>query len=65
MTKVALSLVKDYLSKYLLRAEKEGIVITRHGRPAGILIGLSRKTIGLTTVWRMILGSCAAWSARD
>ena len=38
MTKVALSLVKDDLSKYLRRAEKEGIVITRHGRPAGILI---------------------------
>lgn len=43
MTKVALSLVKDDLSKYLRRAEKEGIVITRHGRPAGILIGFESE----------------------
>ncbi|HTG59043.1 MAG TPA: type II toxin-antitoxin system prevent-host-death family antitoxin [Terriglobia bacterium] len=43
MTKVALSLVKDDLSKYLRWAEKEGIVITRHGRPAGILIGFESE----------------------
>jgi len=43
MTKVALSLMKDDLSKYLRRAEKEGIVITRHGRPAGILIGFESE----------------------
>ena len=43
MTKVALSLVKDDLSKYLRRGEKEGIVITRHGRPAGILIGFESE----------------------
>ena len=43
MKKVALSLVKDDLSKYLRRAEKEGIVITRHGRPAGILIGFESE----------------------
>jgi len=43
MTKVALSLVKDDLSKYLRQAEKEGIVITRHGRPAGILIGFESE----------------------
>ena len=42
MTKVALSLVKDDLSKYLRRAEKEDIVITRHG-PAGILIGFESE----------------------
>ncbi len=39
MKKVALSDVKDDLSKFLRQAEKEEIVITRHGRPAGILIG--------------------------
>ena len=39
MKKVALSKVKDDLSKYLRLAEKEQIVITRHGKPAGILIG--------------------------
>jgi len=43
MTKVALSLVKDDLSKYLRRAEKEGIMITCHGRPAGILIGFESE----------------------
>jgi prevent-host-death family protein len=31
--------VKDDLSKYLRLAEDEEILITRHGRPAGILIG--------------------------
>ena len=39
MKRVALSEVKDQLSKYLKEARKEGIVITRHGRPAGVLIG--------------------------
>lgn len=41
MKKVALSEVKDDLSKYLHRAEKDGIVITRHGKPAGVLIGFA------------------------
>jgi prevent-host-death family protein len=41
MRKVALSEVKDDLSKYLHIAEKEGIVITRHGKPAGVLIGFA------------------------
>jgi prevent-host-death family protein len=39
MKKVALSDVKDDLSKYLRLAEKEEIVITRHGKAAGVLIG--------------------------
>jgi len=39
MKKVALSQVKDDLSKFLRVAEKEEIVITRHGKPAGVLIG--------------------------
>lgn len=39
MKRVALSQVKDQLSKYLKEARKEGIVITRHGKPAGVLIG--------------------------
>lgn len=41
MKRVALSEVKDGLSKYLRRAEKEGISITRHGKPAGVLIGFA------------------------
>lgn len=43
MKKVALSEVKDDLSKYLRLAEKEEIVITRHGKPAGILIGFESE----------------------
>ena len=39
MKQVALSEVKDDLSKYLRLAEKEEVIITRHGKPAGILIG--------------------------
>jgi prevent-host-death family protein len=39
MKEVALSEVKDDLSKYLRLAEKEDVIITRHGKPAGILIG--------------------------
>ena len=39
MKQIALAKVKDDLSKYLRLAEAEEIVITRHGRPAGVLIG--------------------------
>jgi prevent-host-death family protein len=39
--KVPLSEMKDDLSKYLRIAEKEEVVITRHGRPAGILVGFA------------------------
>jgi prevent-host-death family protein len=43
MKKVALSQLKDDLSKYLRLAEKEQIVITRHGQPAGILVGFASE----------------------
>ena len=43
MKKVALSEVKDDLSRFLHVAEREEIVITRHGRPAGILIGFESE----------------------
>lgn len=43
MKKVPLSEVKDDLSKYLRLAEKEQVVITRHGRPAGILVGFASE----------------------
>ena len=39
MKQVPLSDVKDDLSKYLREAEREVIVITRHKRPAGVIIG--------------------------
>ncbi len=41
MKKVALSEVKDDFSKYLRLAEKERIIITRHGKPASVLIGFA------------------------
>ena len=43
MKEVPLSEVKDDLSRYLRLAEKEGIVITRHGRAAGVLIGFASE----------------------
>ncbi len=43
MKKVALSEVKDDLSKFLRLAEKEEVVITRHGKPAGVLIGFESE----------------------
>ena len=43
MKKVALSEVKDDLSRYLHIAEKEEVVITRHGKPAGVLIGFESE----------------------
>src|SRR6266478_5249641 len=43
MRQVALAEVKDDLSRFLRLAETEEIVITRHGKPAGILIGFASK----------------------
>jgi prevent-host-death family protein len=43
MKKVPLTKLKDDLSKYLRLAEKGQIVITRHGRPAGILVGFATE----------------------
>ena len=43
MKQVALSEVKDDLSKYLRLAESEEIIITKHGKPAGILVGFASE----------------------
>lgn len=43
MKRVALAKVKDDLSRYLHQAESEEVVITRHGRPAGVLIGFGSE----------------------
>ncbi len=43
MKKAALSEVKDDLSRFLRVAEKEEVVITRHGRAAGVLIGFESE----------------------
>lgn len=40
---VPLSELKDDLSRFLREAEKTDIVITRHGKPAGVLIGFESE----------------------
>lgn len=40
---VPLSEVKDDLSRFLREAEERPVVITRHGKPAGILIGFESE----------------------
>ena len=40
---VPLSEVKDDLSRFLREAESEEIVITRNGKPAGVLIGFGSE----------------------
>ena len=43
MKKAALSEVKDDFSRFLRLAEKEEVVITKHGKPAGVLIGFKSE----------------------
>jgi prevent-host-death family protein len=43
MKKIALSEAKDDLSRVLRMAEGEEVVITRHGKPAGVLIGFKSE----------------------
>ena len=43
LKEVPLSEVKDDLSRYLREAETQEIVITRHGKPAGVLIGFESE----------------------
>ena len=43
MKKVALAKIKDDLSRYLRLAARAEIVITRHGKPAGVLIGFASE----------------------
>lgn len=43
MKKVPLSEVKDDLSRFLREAETREIVITRHGKPAGVLVGFETE----------------------
>lgn len=43
MKQIALSEVKDDLSRFLKLATHQEIVITRHGKPAGILIGFGSE----------------------
>ena len=43
MKEVPLSEVKDDLSRFLREAETQDVIITRHGRPAGVLIGFKSE----------------------
>jgi prevent-host-death family protein len=41
--RVALSKVKDHFSEYLDQAQREQVLVTRHGRVAGVLIGFKSE----------------------
>jgi prevent-host-death family protein len=43
MKEVPLSEVKDDLSRFLREAGRQEILITRHGKPAGVLIGFESE----------------------
>jgi len=43
MKEVPLSEIKDDLSRFLREAETQEIVITRHGKPAGVLVGFESE----------------------
>jgi prevent-host-death family protein len=43
MKEIPLSEVKDDLSRLLREAARQEIVITRHGKPAGVLIGFESE----------------------
>ena len=43
MKKVKLSEVKDRFSEYLRIAEDEEVIVTRHGKPAGLLVGFATE----------------------
>ncbi|MGH8533636.1 MAG: type II toxin-antitoxin system Phd/YefM family antitoxin [Gammaproteobacteria bacterium] len=43
MKEISLSEIKNDLSRFLREAETQEIVITRHGKPAGVLIGFATE----------------------
>ena len=43
MTQVPLHKVKDHLSRYIDQAADEEIVVTRHGRPAAVIVGFKNE----------------------
>jgi prevent-host-death family protein len=43
MRRIPLSEIKDDLSRFLHEAETQEIVITRNGKPAGLLIGFGSE----------------------
>ena len=43
MKKLTISEIKDHLCEYLRSAGQDEIIITRHGKPAGVLIGFDSE----------------------
>ncbi len=43
MKKIGISTAKEALARFLQEARKEQVVITRHGRPVGVLIGFASE----------------------
>lgn len=43
MREVSLSEAKNHLSEYLWLGEEEEVVILRHGKPAGVLVGFASE----------------------
>jgi prevent-host-death family protein len=43
MKRVAFAELRDHLSKYLIEAGEQQIVITKHGKPAGVLSGFATE----------------------
>ena len=43
MKKIPMTKLKGNLAEYLRKAQKEEVLITRRGKPAGVLIGFSSE----------------------
>ena len=43
MKQIAFAEFRDHLSKYLVEAGEDQIVITKHGKPAGVLSGFATE----------------------
>ena len=43
MKQIAFAEIRDHLSRYLVEAGEEQIVITKHGKPAGVLTGFETE----------------------
>jgi prevent-host-death family protein len=64
MKQVPLSEIKDDLSRFLREAETQEIVITRHGKPAGVLIGFESEEGWFESRLEHDRASCAVSSRR-
>jgi len=58
MKEVPLSEIKDDLSRFLWEAETQEIIVTRHGKPAGVLIGFESEEDWFDFVLKMIRDFC-------